>query len=36
MVVLYTGTLGPPGSGADTYLGMLVTDAERIAAALVP
>jgi zinc/manganese transport system substrate-binding protein len=31
---LYTESLGPPGSGADTYAGMLRTDAERIAAAL--
>lgn len=34
VVVLYTGSLGGPGSGADTYAGMLRTDAERIAAAL--
>ncbi len=34
MVVLYSGSLGPPGSGADTYLGMLTTDAQRIARAL--
>jgi zinc/manganese transport system substrate-binding protein len=34
VVVLYTGSLGEPGSGADTYVGMLRTDAERIADAL--
>ena len=34
VVVLYTGSLGEPGSGADTYVGMLRTDAERIAEAL--
>jgi hypothetical protein len=33
-VVLYTGSLGEPGSGADTYAGMLRTDAQRIADAL--
>ncbi len=31
---LYTGALGPPGSGADSYLGMMRTDMETIAAAL--
>jgi len=34
VVVLYTGSLGEPGSGADTYVGMLRTNAERIADAL--
>lgn len=31
VVALYTEALGDPGSGADTYPGMLVTDARRIA-----
>jgi zinc/manganese transport system substrate-binding protein len=34
VVPLYTGSLGEPGSGAETYLGMLLTDAQRIADAL--
>ncbi len=34
VVVLYTGSLGEPGSGADTFVGMLRTDAERIVDAL--
>jgi zinc/manganese transport system substrate-binding protein len=34
IAVLYTGSLGAPGSGADTYIGMLRTDAELIADAL--
>ncbi len=34
VVVLYTGSIGEPGSGADTYVGMLRTNAERIADAL--
>lgn len=34
VVELYTGSLGEPGSGADTLAGMLATNAERIAAAL--
>ncbi len=34
VVVLYTGSLGEPGSGAETYVGMLRTDAARIAEAL--
>jgi zinc/manganese transport system substrate-binding protein len=34
VVVLYTGSLGEPGSGADTYAGLLRTDAQRIADAL--
>jgi zinc/manganese transport system substrate-binding protein len=36
VVTLYTGSLGPPDSGADTYVGMLETDAHRIADALAP
>ena len=31
---LYTGSLGPEGSGADTYLGMVRTNVERIVEAL--
>lgn len=34
VVELYVGSLGEEGSGADTYAGMLRTNAERIAAAL--
>lgn len=34
VVYLYTGTLGEPGSGADTYLGLLAYDAVAIATAL--
>jgi len=34
VVSLYTGSLGAPGSGADTYLGLLLTDAQRISDAL--
>jgi len=34
VVEIYTGSLGEPGSGADTLLGLLVTNARRIAAAL--
>jgi zinc/manganese transport system substrate-binding protein len=34
VVELYTESLGEPGSGADTYVGMLRTDAHRIAEAL--
>ncbi len=34
VVELYSGSLGEPGSGADTLAGMLLTDARRIAAAL--
>lgn len=33
---LYSGTLGEQGSGADTYVGMLRTNAETIAQALKP
>ncbi|MDX2379714.1 MAG: metal ABC transporter substrate-binding protein [Acidimicrobiia bacterium] len=34
VVELYTGSLGEPGSGAETYLAMMRFDAERIAEAL--
>ncbi len=34
VVELYTGSLGEPGSGADTLAGMLRANAERMAAAL--
>jgi zinc/manganese transport system substrate-binding protein len=34
VVTLYTDTLGPPGSGTDTYLGLLRTTAITIAQAL--
>lgn len=34
VVELFTGSLGEPGSGAETLIGMLTTNAERIAAAL--
>jgi zinc/manganese transport system substrate-binding protein len=34
VVALYTGSLGEPGSGAETYPAMQRTNAERIAAAL--
>lgn len=34
VVVLYTGSLGPPGSGADTLVGMLTTNARAVADAL--
>ncbi len=34
VVELYTESLGEPGSGAETYTGMVTTNAERIAAAL--
>ena len=34
VVELYTDALGEPGSGADTYEGLMRTDAERIADAL--
>lgn len=36
VVTLYTEALGEQGSGAETYLGMIATNAERIASALVP
>lgn len=35
VVELYTESLGEEGSGAETYIGMLRTNAQRIAAALV-
>jgi zinc/manganese transport system substrate-binding protein len=34
VVELYTGSLGEPGSGADSFVGMHTTNAERIVAAL--
>ncbi len=34
IVELYTGSLGEPGSGADTLPGLLITNANRIAGAL--
>ena len=34
VVTLYTGSLGPPGSGAETYLGFLRTNADLIVDAL--
>jgi len=34
VIELYTGSLGEPGSGADTLVGMLLTNARRIAGAL--
>lgn len=34
MVALYSDSLGPPGSGADTYLGMIDTNARLVADAL--
>jgi zinc/manganese transport system substrate-binding protein len=34
VVELFLGSLGPEGSGAETYVGMVTTNAERIAAAL--
>jgi zinc/manganese transport system substrate-binding protein len=34
VVELYTGSLGEPGSGADTVAGMLATNTRRIADAL--
>jgi zinc/manganese transport system substrate-binding protein len=34
VVSLYTGSLGAAGSGADTYIGLLLTDANRITDAL--
>jgi zinc/manganese transport system substrate-binding protein len=34
VVELYSGSLGEPGSGAETYRGYMITNAERIAAAL--
>ena len=34
VVTLFTGSLGAPGSGAETYLGLISTNAERISNAL--
>ena len=34
VVSIFTGSLGEPGSSADTLIGMLTTNAELIAAAL--
>ena len=34
VVTLYTGSLGPPGSGADTYIGFLQTNTDLIVDAL--
>lgn len=34
VVDLYTGSLGEPGSGADTLIGLLITNANRMASAL--
>ena len=34
VVTLYTGSLGPPGSGAETYVGFMRTNAELIVGAL--
>jgi hypothetical protein len=34
VVVLYVGSVDEPGSGADTYISMMLTDAELIANAL--
>ena len=34
IVELYTGSLGPPGSGAETYVGMMRVNADRVARAL--
>lgn len=34
VVTLFTGSLGPAGSGAETYVGFLRTNADRIVAAL--
>ena len=34
VVVLFGGSLGEPGSGADSYAGLMTSNAERIAAAL--
>lgn len=36
VVVLYSESLGEPGSGADTYIGMMKTNAELISGALTP
>jgi zinc/manganese transport system substrate-binding protein len=34
VILLFTGSLGPPGSGADTLIGMLETNATRVAGGL--
>ena len=34
VVELFSESLGEPGSGGDTYIGLMRTNAERIAAAL--
>ena len=34
VILLFTGSLGPPGSGADTLIGMLETNANRVAGGL--
>jgi zinc/manganese transport system substrate-binding protein len=36
VVQLFTDSLGPEGSGADTYSGLVRTNAEAIAGALAP
>ncbi|HEY8424621.1 MAG TPA: metal ABC transporter substrate-binding protein [Limnochordales bacterium] len=36
LVTLYTGSLGPPGSGAETYEGFMHTNVRRIVEALRP
>ena len=36
VVVLYSESLGEPGSDADTYIGMMTTNATLIAGALAP
>lgn len=36
VVELYTGSLGEPGSGAETYIDMMLTNATRIVTALTP
>jgi zinc/manganese transport system substrate-binding protein len=36
VVEIFTDSLGEPGSGADTYLGMIRTNAARVAEALTP
>lgn len=34
LVILYTGSLGAPGSGADTYIGLMTYDVQQIVEAL--
>lgn len=36
VVPLHTDALGPPGSGADTYIAMMTTNAQLVAEALAP